>query len=242
MPSFGQQYLRAPLAVKYFIHSQEYYDYLEEYLEKFEINRTKETEFVYFLQDLIFKVVEPKSIMELKDEVKRRFNFSDEQCDNIAYTLFNKFIPQINNLWQQKRNQEIQKPEISNLIKRIKEVKLKTKPSKVLNLQKVIPPKKDSEKTIQAINIQQPEEVKTIKIQIPKIETEGLKITSDKVVDENLTISIPSTKTEGLEPITWQKEEKEKKEKREGDDSKVVIIKKSKIPPQEEGAIDLSNY
>ncbi|MCS7184168.1 MAG: hypothetical protein NZ866_02370, partial [Patescibacteria group bacterium] len=82
--NFLDQYISAPQSVRDFIFSDEYYSYLEEYLRKFEIDPIKETDFVYFLQDLIFKLFVPKSIMELKDEIIRRFNLEETKANQMA--------------------------------------------------------------------------------------------------------------------------------------------------------------
>ncbi|GIW65808.1 MAG: hypothetical protein KatS3mg094_327 [Candidatus Parcubacteria bacterium] len=260
--SFSHNYINSPTNVRNFIYSNEYYDYLEEYLKKFEINENKEIDFIYLLQDLIFKVFEPKSIMELKDEIIKRLSLNENDANQMAYILFSQFIPKINILWQkEKETKEIKSspPEIANLLKRIQEIKAKTKPGKILNLQKVIPPRKEKENIVSAINIQKPDEVKTIKIEIPKLKTEGLESSNKESIkklfkesidelgkdkdEEKLTFNIPQLKEEGLKTNTQSsKEEMEKLKKESEDKSSIIIIKQQKKSPPEEGIIDLSQY
>lgn len=244
MTIFLNQYLNAPQTIRDFIYSNEFYEILDKYLNKFEISKEKETEFVYLLQDLAFKVIVPKSIMELKDELEKKLNLNSDIANQIAYILFNEFLTKINKLWiegEEKQKEEKLSPEVSQLIKKIEEVKRKTKPTKILNLQKVIPLQKKESKVTPAINLQKPEETKVIKIQIPKIETTDLK-PSDKnisIQEKELNIQIPKISSEGL--TSWQKKEQEEKEEKEKS-SNIVIIKKEKPQQKEEGAIDLSSY
>ncbi|MCS7183868.1 MAG: hypothetical protein NZ866_00790, partial [Patescibacteria group bacterium] len=165
----------------------------------------------------------------------------------MAYLLFNRFLIIINQIWQEgERLQKEEKisPEISLLIKKIEEVKKKTKPTKILNLQKVITPKSKEKKIIPAINIQKSEEPRVVKIQVPKIETKDLTPPSTMPEISGTKIDIPKIKSENLTPTSWfPKEEKDKKEKEEKEQStKVVIIKKDQRGQKDEGVVDLSQY
>lgn len=245
MVNFLYQYLDAPQNIRDFIYSNEFYEILNEYLNKFEITKEKETEFVYLLQDLVLKIIVPKSIMELKDEIVSRLNLKEDITNQIAYILFNRFLTKINQLWiegESKQKEKETSPEVAQLIKKIEEVKKKTKPTKIINLQKVILPKEKKSEFTPAINLQKPEETKLIKIQIPKIETEDIKPKNEKLPsqDTNLNIQIPKISSEGL--TFWQKKDQEVKEG-EKESSNIIIIKKEKPQQKNEGeAIDLSSY
>lgn len=245
MVNFLYQYLDAPQNIRDFIYSNEFYEILNEYLNKFEITKEKETEFVYLLQDLVLKIIVPKSIMELKDEIVSRLNLKDEIANQIAYILFNRFLTKINQLWIEGESKQKEKeisPELRYLIEKIEEIKKKTKPTKIINLQKVILPKEKKSEVAPAINLQKPEETKLIKIQIPKIKTEDIKPKDEKLPsqDTNLNIQIPKISSEGL--TSWQKKDQNAKEE-EKESSNIIIIKKER-PQQknEESAIDLSSY
>ena len=255
--SFLDQYLNSPKSIRNFIYSDEYYNYLDEYLKKFEIPQVRITEFIYLLQDLIFKVLTPRSIMELKDIIKTRIELNEDLSNQLAYALFNHFLPKIDKLWQiEKESKEVSlTPEIGELIKKIKEVKEKTRPTKVINLQKIVPSKKENKKepTVDIAKLVSQDnknysEPKLIKIQIPQIKTEELSPTDDKLPppSDQVNITIPSIKTDELTKTFWSqnKEKNEKKEdKKKEDESKVkVIIKRQKSSKTEDSVIDLSSY
>jgi hypothetical protein len=126
----------------------------------------------------------------------------------------------VDSVWQisQKREEREEKviktapKEIADIIQKIKE---RPSPTKVLNLQKVIPPKTEEIKKIEekkesAIDLSR---VQPIKTEIPK-----------KVIDINQTIS-------------W----KPPKPKETGSASVVIIKKHEDKKQKEEGVIDLSN-
>jgi hypothetical protein len=247
--TFLDQYLSAPQSVREFIYSDEYHQLLEEYLKKFEIDHSKEIDFIYLIQDLVFRVIAPKSIMELKEEIKSKLNLDENLSNQIAYTLFNFFLPKINNIWQEgesKEKSEKIEPEISELIKKIEEVKKKTKPTRMVNLQKLIPRKEKEEKVVnlqvdETSKLMDNQKPKVIKIQIPKIETEGLQPTKEQIIpQEEIKVQIPQVKTEGLTSTSWSKKEEKEEEKKENQ-TKIVIIKKQK-PAKDDEVIDLSSY
>lgn len=243
--TFFNQYLIAPPAVREFIYSEEYYQLLEEYLKKFEIKEDlQQTEFVYLLQDLIFKVFTPANVVELKNELRTKLNLNEDLANQLAYILFNRLIPKINNLWKKETKTERIEPQISELIKKIKEVKEKTKkPTRILNLQKIIPLKKEKGQQ-ETVNIKKTSEIsqpKVIKIEVPTIKTENIKPTEEKLPTiEEVNINIPSTKTENL--VSTTETEKQEEIKKDESQTAKVIIKRQKPQKNEGDVIDLSSY
>jgi len=218
MASFLDAYSSVPLEVQSFLYSDDFYSFLDEYIKKFELKEEKEIEFTYLLQDIVVKLIDEN--MDLKEIIKQRLGLNDEDAGSLAFHIKNKFFPLVNSVWQtvQKREEKEEKfiksvpSELVDIIQKIKE---KPSPTKVLNLQKVIPPKSEEirkieEKKESAIDLS---DIQPIKTEIPK-----------KVVDINQTIS-------------WQPP-KPKEEKQPG----IVIIKKQEEKKQkEEGVIDLSD-
>lgn len=256
MDDFLEKYLQAPSAVKSFFYSDEFNYYLNDYQKKVEIDEHQTTDLVYLLQDLIFKLFEPKSIMELKDYVKDKLKLEEEKANILAYQIFNSLLPKINKLWQEGIKLEEQlfiNPEQEKLIKKIEEIKQKTKPTKILNLQKIIPPKKEEAKIKTVINLAQEQKPnkEIIKVQIPQISTESLETKKNEILTDKIEINIPKVSSEGLKTQSWSEKDQEKLEtslpKEKNEDSQVktnvVIIKKSpENKKNEEGIIDLSNY
>jgi len=218
MTSFLDSYLSAPLEVQSFLYSDDFYSFLDEYIKKFELKDEKEMAFTYLLQDIVVRLIDES--MDLKAIIKERVGLNDEASTSLAYHIKNKFFPLVNSVWQtsQKREEKEKQAiktapkEIVDIIQKIKE---RPKSTKILNLQKVIPPKSEEIKKIEekkesAIDLST---IQPIKTEIPK-----------KVVDINQTIS-------------WQPPKP--KEEKQAD---IVIIKKQEERKQkEEGVIDLSN-
>jgi hypothetical protein len=215
MKSFIDSLYEAPLEVRSFLYSDDFYSFLDEYIKKFELKEKKEIEFTYLLQDIAVRLINENA--DLKEIIKERLGLNDTDAGSLAFHIKNKFLPLVNSVWQisQKREEKVIKTapkEIADIIQKIKE---KPSPTKVLNLQKVIPPKTEEikkleEKKESAIDLSK---VQPIKTEIPK-----------KVIDINQTIS-------------W-----EPPKPKETGSASVVIIKKHEDKKQkEEGVIDLSN-
>jgi hypothetical protein len=218
MNSFLDAYTYAPLEVREFLNSDDFYSFLDEYIKKFELKEEKEIEFTYLLQDIAVRLIDENA--DLKEIIKERLGLNDTDAGSLAFHIKNKFLPLVNSVWQisQKREEREEKviktapKEIADIIQKIKE---RPSPTKVLNLQKVIPPKTEEIKKIEekkesAIDLSK---VQPIKTEIPK-----------KVIDINQTIS-------------W----KPPKPKETGSASVIIIKKHEDKKQKEEGVIDLSN-
>lgn len=203
--SFIDAYYEAPDEVKLFLYSDDFYAFLDEYVKKFEIK--DEVNFVYLLQDLALKIIEPNE--NLKEIIKSRLNLGEENANQLAFHIKTKFMPLFENLWQEQKEtkstpqlikQEIPK-QIVDLVQQQKEVA----PQKILNLQKIIPPKQE-ETTNKEENPVDLSSLKPIKTEIPKT-----------TVDIKQSISWEPPKPERPLPsnIVIIKKEPEKKEKDE---------------------------
>jgi hypothetical protein len=147
--SFADLYLSAPQNVKDFMLSDDFISFYEEMIKKFEITEDKELDFMYLLQDLVVKLIEPKEQIELKDIIKQRLNFDEETSKQLAYHIWTKFLPFIKKIWEgaEKPKEEETKEElIERIIKKEPEIPKPT--PTILNLQKIIPPKKEGSKPI----------------------------------------------------------------------------------------------
>jgi len=265
--SFYGQILKAPQSVIDYTYGEEFWKLYEELIEKFEIKEnSKKRDILYLLYDILFKVFEPISADSLKEEIIARLNLETIIADQMAYYIYPKLVLKIKDIWEAPPKEE-KKPEISyedeylkNLIKKIKETQTKYKPSRILNLQKVIPPKQKEEK-VQSLDLKNIEikkeadkekEDKLIRITLPSISEESLRVKKEempvelekKEEEEKINIQIPLTKAEGLKtraeiPKTEEqiKKEEEIKVKTEKE-GKVVILKEQR--KEEEGVIDLS--
>ncbi len=217
MKTFLEALYEAPLEIRGFLYSDDFYSFLDEYTKKFELNEEQETEFIYLLQDLSIKLIDENA--DLKTIIKERLGLNDENSAALAYHIKTKFLPLVNNIWQSiqkkaEKEEKIIKEAPKELVDIIKKVKERQPSTKVLNLQKIIPPKKEfaeiEKKKEEAIDLSKTQPIKT---EIPK-----------KVVDINQTISWSPPKPKEIEG------------------SGVVIIKKQKEEnKKEEGVIDLSN-
>jgi hypothetical protein len=147
--SFADLYLSAPQNVKDFMLSDDFISFYEEMVKKFEITEDKELDFMYLLQDLVVKLIEPKEQTELTDIIKQRLNFDEEISKQLAYHIWTKFLPFIKKIWEgaEKPKEEETKEElIERIIKKEPEIPKPT--PTILNLQKIIPPKKEGPKPI----------------------------------------------------------------------------------------------
>ena len=218
MASFLDAYYSAPEEVKAFLYSDDFNSFLDEYIKKFELKEDKAIEFTYLLQDIAVKLIDEKT--DLKEIIKQRLGLNDEDSASLTYYIKNKFIPLVNFVWQETQKRKTKEENViksapKELVDIIQKIKERPSSTKVLNLQKVIPPRSEEvskieEKKKSAVDLSQ---IQPIKTEMPK-----------KVVDINQTIS-------------WEPP-KPKKESSAG----VVIIKKQQEKKQkEEGVIDLSN-
>jgi hypothetical protein len=146
--SFADLYLSAPQNVKDFMLSDDFISFCDEMIKKFEISEDKELDFIYLLQDLVVKLIEPKEQVELKDIIKQRLNFDEEISKQLAYHIWAKFLPFIKKIWEEaeKPKEELREEFIERIIKKEPEIPKPT--PTILNLQKIIPPKKEGPKPI----------------------------------------------------------------------------------------------
>jgi hypothetical protein len=146
--SFADLYLSAPQNVKDFMLSDDFISFCDEMIKKFEISEDKELDFIYLLQDLVVKLIEPKEQVELKDIIKQRLNFDEEISKQLAYHIWAKLLPFIKKIWEEaeKPKEELREEFIERIIKKEPEIPKPT--PTILNLQKIIPPKKEGPKPI----------------------------------------------------------------------------------------------
>jgi len=256
--SFYEQILKAPQSVIDYMYGEEFWNLYEELIEKFEIKEeTKKRDVLYLLYDILFRVIEPISAESLKEVLMSNLKLDSLVADQMAYYIYPKLVLKVKDIWESPQKEErrvkinAEDEYLKNLIKRIKEIKTKSKPSRILNLQKVIPPKQEEQKpAIDLKNIEvkkdvgEEKEEKLIRITIPQISQESLKVEKEempielKEEGEKINLQIPSFKTEGLKTEDNIKKETEIKAKAEKE-GKVVILKEQR--KKEEGAIDLSD-
>jgi len=208
--SFLDAYTEAPEIVQAFLYSDDFYSFLDEYTKRFEMDDETSIEFAYLLQDLAIKRLDLES-KTLNEIIRERLNYDAEKASQLEFHIKTKFLPLVEKLWEKPK--ETPKPsqikreipaEIRDIIQKAKEVP----PQKVLNLQKVIPPKQEvpqiKQKEEKVIDLSQ---IKPIKTEVPK-----------SVVDIKQTISWepPKPKEEIPSQVVVIKKQKEEKEKKEG--------------------------
>ncbi len=150
-------YLKMPEEIRRFIDSDDFFAFLDEYAKKFDMydDNEKYIEFDYLLQDLAVKFIEPADQNELKNIIKERLKMADEFAGQLAYHIWSKYMFMVRNIWrrvEEKKEKKVisEKPEtIEEIIKKVKEIRREKSPLRVLNLQKVIPPKEKPQPIIE---------------------------------------------------------------------------------------------
>ncbi|MGC8981674.1 MAG: hypothetical protein ACP5JU_01875 [Minisyncoccia bacterium] len=195
--TFADSYLSAPENVKNFIFSDDFIAFYEEMVKKFEMDEETDLNFVYLLQDLVVKFIEPKDQVELKDIIKLRLNYDDEKAKQLSYHIWSRFKYFIDKIWEGK---EEKKEEGEELLERIirKEPEIPKPKASILNLKKIIPPKKEK---VKPINLQE---------KIEKTEEEP-KITD--TIKKTVSWEPPKPIEEGSNVVIIKKKEEKKDEK-----------------------------
>lgn len=199
--SFIDAYTEAPDEIKIFLYSDDFYSFLDECIKKFEIKDT--VSFTHLLQDLALKIIGETE--NLKEIIKSRLNLDDENANQLAFHIRTKFVPLFEKLW--KKEVPIERQEVRLKTEAPKEVvdliqkKKEQSPLKVLNLKKVIPPKKEipikEEPAIDLRNLQ------PIKTAVPKATVD---------IKQSISWEPPKPKGASSANIVIIRKEQEKKE------------------------------
>ncbi|MEM5782247.1 MAG: hypothetical protein QXD43_03585, partial [Candidatus Aenigmatarchaeota archaeon] len=146
--NFANFYKNAPQGVKNFLNSLDFYNFILDIAEKFELSSDLEINFAYLLQDLSVKLIEYKDQNELKELIKSRLNIDDTKASQLAYHISLKFIPLLKKVWQEKESSTEKEEKIKLLGKIIKQEAEIPKKGPILNLKKIIPPQKEAKSPI----------------------------------------------------------------------------------------------
>ena len=140
MNTYLNLYNQSPQSIKNFINSDDYFNFFDECVKKFEIDDDTQINFDYLIQDISIKFFEPESVGSLAIEITKRLNFEQEKSSQIAHYIWTRFKPLVIQVWKNaetfKKDEEESREEIFKDI--IKQARAQSSsPKNIVDLGKV---------------------------------------------------------------------------------------------------------